>query len=145
MKIVGGTVAEWKKLSRKVDVSEVEWHPRVSLTDLPQLLAGARAGLIPTQPETPSGRYSCPMKIFDYARCGLPVISTALPSLQSLNVGSWCTQVLTAEQAAWAEALRNFCYEPEQAEAARIWSGEHTWMHRAELLISIFRMRRGQF
>ncbi len=142
LKIVGGSAADWKRLGKQVDVSGVEWHPRVSLAELPQALAGARAGLIPTQPETPSGRYSCPMKLFDYARCGLPVISTALPSLQSLNIGSWCVQVPAATQDIWAEALRNFCYETEQAQAALAWSAEHTWTHRAELLIATFRVRR---
>jgi glycosyltransferase involved in cell wall biosynthesis len=142
LKIVGGSISEWKKLGRQIDTSGVEWHPRVSLAELPQALSGARAGLIPTQPETPSGRYSCPMKIFDYARCGLPVISTALPSLQSLNVGPWCTQVLSATEAAWAAILQNFQYDPAQAEAARLWSNEHTWTHRAEQLISTFRVRR---
>lgn len=142
LKIVGGTAAEWKRLGKQTDTSGVEWHSRVSLAELPQTMAGARAGLIPTQPETPSGRYSCPMKIFDYARCGLPVISTALPSLQSLNVGSWCTQVPSATEAVWADALGSFIYDPNQADAARVWSAEHTWTHRAELLIATFRVRR---
>jgi glycosyltransferase involved in cell wall biosynthesis len=142
LKIVGGTAAEWKKLGRQIDTSGVEWQARVSLAELPKALAGTRAGLIPTQPETPSGRYSCPMKIFDYARCGLPVISTALPSLQSLDVGSWCTQVLEPTQAAWAEALMGFQYDSEMATAALPWSAEHTWTHRAEILIATFRMRR---
>jgi len=142
LKIVGGTAAEWKKLGRQVDVAGVEWKERVSLAELPKALAGARAGLIPTQPETPSGRYSCPMKIFDYARCGLPVISTALPSLQSLDLGPWCTQVLAPTPASWAEAMKSFVYDPKQAEAARAWSAEHTWTHRAELLIGVIRVRR---
>ena len=95
LKIVGGTKEEWQKLSEHFDTSGIVWQARVPLTDLSQVLVGARAGLIPTQPETPSGRYSCPMKLFDYARCGLPVITTALPSLQSLDLGSWCTQVFS--------------------------------------------------
>jgi glycosyltransferase involved in cell wall biosynthesis len=142
LKIVGGTTAEWKRLGRQIDTNGVEWHPRVSLADLPRALTGARAGLIPTQPETPSGRYSCPMKIFDYARCGLPVISTALPSLQSLDVGLWCTQVQAATQSAWAEALATFNYDSAMATAALAWSAEHTWTHRAEILIATFRVRR---
>jgi glycosyltransferase involved in cell wall biosynthesis len=134
LKIVGGTEKEWKQLGRKVATSGIAWHPRVPLADLPQALAGARAGLIPTNPGTPSGAYSCPMKLFDYARCGLPVISTALPSLQSLGVGSWCAQVASPTRSAWSEALKNFRYDAPHAEAARSWSGGHTWAKRAELL-----------
>jgi len=142
LKIVGGTVAEWKKLGKQIDTDGVEWSPRVPLSELAPALASARCGLIPTQPETPSGRYSCPMKLFDYARCGLPVISTALPSLQSLDLGSWCVQVLAPTQQAWTEALLGFRYEAEKAEAARVWSATHTWAHRAEQLITTFRVRR---
>jgi len=138
LKIVGGTNEEWRELGRRVDTSGIAWQGRVALAELPQALAGARAGLVPTNPGTPSGAYSCPMKLFDYARCGLPVIVTALPSLQSLEVGPWCTQVTSPTRAAWSEALGNFRYQPERAELAREWSGQHTWAKRAELLRAAF-------
>jgi glycosyltransferase involved in cell wall biosynthesis len=134
LKVIGGTGEEWKQLGRKVDTSGISWQPRVPLADLPQALAGARAGLISTNPETSSGAYSCPMKLFDYARCGLPVISTALPALQSLEVGSWCAQVASPTRSAWGEALKNFRYDAQRSEAARKWSADHTWAKRAELL-----------
>jgi hypothetical protein len=97
-------------------------------------LAGARAGLIPTRPESGSGRYSCPMKLFDYARCGLPVVSTALPALQSLHVGAWCTLVKQSTAESWAEALRAFRFDAGQADAARRWAADHTWEERARRL-----------
>ena len=62
LKIVGGSAAEWKKLGRQIDTSGVEWQARVSLAELPKALTGARAGLIPTQPETPSGRSPTPAR-----------------------------------------------------------------------------------
>jgi len=136
LKIVGGTKEEWQRLGKHCDNCGIAWHPRVSLADLPKALAGARAGLIPTQPESASGRYSCPMKLFDYARCGLPVVSTALPSLQSLGVGSWCTQVAGSDKAAWAAALKKFRFDATQAEMARAWAGGHTWAKRAEMILA---------
>ncbi|HEV3271163.1 MAG TPA: glycosyltransferase [Candidatus Methylacidiphilales bacterium] len=140
LKIVGGTGEEWRMLGEQLDTAGVEWRPRAPLTELPESLAGARAGLIPTNPDAPSGEFSCPMKLFDYARCGLPVISTALPALQSLDVGPWCAQIPSPARAAWMEALRQFCHEADHAEAARAWSGEHTWAKRAELLKRAFGM-----
>jgi hypothetical protein len=134
LKIVGGTEEEWRQVKAPAHVS---WQPRVALGELPQALAGARAGLIPTRPETPSGRYSCPMKLFDYARCGLPVLSTALPSLQSLDVGSWCTQVEAPTPEAWAGAMRTFRFHAVQAETARAWAGAHTWAQRAATLVRL--------
>ncbi|MCE0484032.1 MAG: glycosyltransferase [Methylacidiphilales bacterium] len=142
LKIVGGTAPEWKKLGEHLDLTGIAWQPRVPLADLPAALTGSRAGLIPTQPETGPGRYSCPMKLFDYARCGLPVVTTALPSLDSLATGSWCRQVSMPTLEAWTDALRNFCYTDSDAETARFWAAEHTWNRRAELLIEAIRERR---
>lgn len=138
LKIVGGTQDEWNALGDEIDTGGIEWHPRVHLNDLPGALAGARAGLIPTSPDVPTGEFSCPMKLFDYARCGLPVLTTALPSLQSLDVGPWCVQVPSPTRASWAEAMRRFIYDPAQAEGARAWAAGHTWAHRAELLKHTF-------
>jgi hypothetical protein len=138
LKIIGGTEEEWQTLGGEFDTGEIEWQPRVPLNALPEFLAGARAGLVPTNPDTASGEFSCPIKLFDYTRCGLPIITTALPALQSLDVGLWCTQVASPTRVAWSEALRNFKHEPEHAEAARAWSGEHTWIKRAELLVRVF-------
>ena len=136
LKIVGGSKEEWQHLGEKLDPNGIEWQPRVPLAELPAALNGARAGLISTQPESPSGRYSCPMKLFDYARCGLPVITTALPSLQSLQLGPWALQVTTPTREAWAAAFRDFRYDLHQAEAARVWAADHTWAKRADLLVA---------
>lgn len=138
LKIIGGTEEEWQTVGEKLDLNGIEWLPHVPLNELPEVLAGARAGLIPTNPDAPSGEFSCPLKLFDYARCGLPVLSTALPSLQSLDVGPWCTQIPSPARVAWVEALRNFRHEADHAEAARVWSGHHTWAKRAELLKRAF-------
>jgi glycosyltransferase involved in cell wall biosynthesis len=138
LRVVGGTEEEWRAVSELIDTSGVEWQRRVPLKELPRVLEGCRAGLISTNPDIPTGEFSCPMKLFDYARCGLPVLTTALPSLQSLDVGPWCTQVPSPTRASWTDALKNFSYEAHHAEAARAWSGAHTWAHRAALLKHTF-------
>ncbi len=135
LKVIGGTTEEWQKLGTELDLTGIAWQPRVALSDLPHALEGARAGLIATQPGTPSGRYSCPMKIFDYARVGLPVLTTALPSLKSLDVGPWCTQVEAPTHEAWTNALYLFRYDATHAEAARAWAASHTWRQRADQLV----------
>jgi glycosyltransferase involved in cell wall biosynthesis len=137
LKIVGGSAAEWQALSKGLNAGHVSWTPRVALAELPEAFTGGRAGLISTQPTTPSGRYSCPMKLFDYARCGLPVLSTTLPSLRSLDVGSWCTQVTSGTKAEWAETMQQYRYRPVSGETARAWAGVHTWKQRAEVLTRV--------
>jgi glycosyltransferase involved in cell wall biosynthesis len=131
LRVIGGTVEEWRAVAEKVDCSGVEWRPRVPFRDVPEALVGARAGLVPTNFDMPSGEFSCPMKLFDYARCGLPVLTTALPSLQSLDVGEWCVQVPSPTFGSWIDAFKQFRYDPAQAEAARLWSEQHTWEVRA--------------
>jgi glycosyltransferase involved in cell wall biosynthesis len=138
LKVVGGIEEEWRMVGEQLDTTGIEWQPRVLLHELPEALTGVRAGLIPTNFDAPSGEFSCPMKLFDYARCGLPVITTALPALQSLDVGSWCTRIPSPARLAWIEAMKNFRHDADQAEAARTWSGEHTWAKRAELLKRAF-------
>jgi glycosyltransferase involved in cell wall biosynthesis len=131
LRIIGGTVEEWRAMAEMVDCSGIEWRPRVPLPDVPEALVGARAGLVPTNFDLPSGEFSCPMKLFDYARCGLPVLATALPSLQSLDLGPWCALVPSPTVGSWIDALKQFRHDPEQAEAARAWSSRHTWEVRA--------------
>ena len=131
LRVIGGTVEDWRALAEKVDCSAVEWRQRVLLREVPEALVGARAGLVPTNFDMPAGEYSCPMKLFDYARCGLPVLTTALPSLQSLHVGAWCTEVPSPSTGSWIDALRQFEYDPAHGEAALKWAEEHTWEVRA--------------
>jgi glycosyltransferase involved in cell wall biosynthesis len=137
LRVVGGTEAEWVALGARHDVRDVEWRPRVPVSDIPQALVGARAGLISTQPESGSGRYSCPMKLFDYARCGLPVLGADLPSLESLGLGAWFTPVKTPSAESWAAALHGFRFEAENARTALVWSARHTWNVRARELDAI--------
>ncbi len=137
LRVVGGTEAEWRELSAGHDVRHVEWRPRVPVREIPAALAGARAGLISTRPENGSGRYSCPMKLFDYARCGLSVLGTDLPSLQGLQTGSWFTPVAPKAEA-WTSALRGFRFDEAAARQALGWAAGHTWKTRGERLRKIF-------
>jgi hypothetical protein len=138
LKIIGGTEEEWTHIAGQIDVAGITWQPRVPLHEIPEVLAGARAGLIPTNASAPAHEYACPVKIFDYARCGLPVLTTPLAALQSLDLGPWCTLIPSSSRFAWKEALKNFHYQEDHAEAARQWSGEHTWARRAELMKHVF-------
>jgi glycosyltransferase involved in cell wall biosynthesis len=133
LRVVGGTEGEWQALGARHPLREVEWRPRVPVSEIPQALAGARAGLISTRPESGSGRYSCPMKLFDYARCGLPVLGTDLPSLRSLDMGAWFTPVAPTVET-WVAALREFRPDEAAARQALAWAAGHTWQARGEAL-----------
>jgi hypothetical protein len=138
LKIFGGPMAEGRRAVGRLETRSVPWPPP---GELPQALAGARAGIFFIDPTRPSGRYACPLELFDYARCGLPVIISALPSLPSLDVGSWCTQVEKSTKEAWAEAMGQYRYRPVQGETARAWAGVHTWSQRAQVLTRVLAQR----
>lgn len=139
VRVIGGNRGEWDRFVAENNISEeaqkhIIWKPRVPPDTLPERLSGARLGLSPTRPETASGRYSLPMKLFDYARCGIPAVCTALPSLEGLGSEPWCRQVIEPTIEAWVNALQ---YPASGAEEALIWAGEHTWLKRAEKLKTI--------
>jgi glycosyltransferase involved in cell wall biosynthesis len=152
LRVVGGTreeiiaaIAALGKIRLRPDagtihrVGPVEWHERVAPAVLFEKLKGCRAGVSPTLPQTASGRYSLPMKIFEYARCGLPVITTDLPSLQSLDLGTWCQRVPSPEVGAWTRAL-TYPFTKNDAEAARRWAADHTWQKRGQHLAKILEL-----
>ncbi len=140
IRIVGGNEEQKNSLLAALPFPErhqnIEWSPRQNTKDLFRLFQGASAGIISTPIETPSGLYSCPMKLFDYARAGLPVISSALPSLASLACGSWLKIVKQNDIQAWIEALKD---PPQGGEEPLKWAAQHTWENRGKKILDYAR------
>ncbi|HXG14884.1 MAG TPA: glycosyltransferase [Calidithermus sp.] len=131
VRVVGGDRAQWERLAAALSPGArrgATWLPRRPVAELDRVLAGCRAGLIPTRPDSGSGRYSCPLKLFDYARCGLPVAVTDLPSLDALDPGPWCVRVGAPTVDAWVEGLRRL---PADGWEVLRWAASHTWYERA--------------
>ncbi len=141
VRLIGGSEAEWQELAatelRPDTKANVDWRPRVAAHELRGHLAGCRAGLCPTVVESGSGRYSLPMKLFDYAGAGLPVFCTALPSLEGIETESWCGQIHEASFDAWRAALDAWLLPPEAPENALAWAARHTWALRGQRLASL--------
>jgi glycosyltransferase involved in cell wall biosynthesis len=111
------------------DVSALEAEPNIHLLggrpygDLPDVLRGAAAGLIPyaLNPYTAS---VFPMKVYEYLGAGLPVVATRLPSLRGVDEVSFAA---TAPEAAAAlESLLGEDSPRERAERSRLASA-HSW------------------
>lgn len=141
VRLIGGSEAEWQELAatelRPATKANVDWRPRVAAHELRHHLAGCRAGLCPTVVESGSGRYSLPMKLFDYAGAGLPVFCTALPSLEGIETESWCAQIHEASFDAWRTALGDWPLPEEASDHALAWAARHTWALRGQRLASL--------
>jgi glycosyltransferase involved in cell wall biosynthesis len=116
------------------DVSELAALPNVHLlgsypyAELPDVLGGAAAGLIPyAQNELTASVF--PMKVYEYLAAGLPVVATPLPALEGTP---GITFASNAEQtAARLDQLIADDGPERRAERARLAAG-HSWDARLE-------------
>lgn len=76
----------------------------------------------------------CPMKLFEYAAAGLPVVSTPLPVLHKLDVPVWQVDTLQAAVQAVKEALAE---KVRLAGVMRAFARRHTWQQRYQKAKSI--------
>ncbi len=111
------------------DVSVLDAEPNVHLlgarpqSELPAVLRGAAAGLIPYR-SSPLTASIFPMKVYEYLAAGLPVVATGLPALAGVSEVALVDGV-QATVAALAAALHEDSAERRRArsEAAR----GHSW------------------
>lgn len=88
-----------------------------------------------------------PLKLYEYAACGKPVIATDLPGLSEIAGSGWLQLAPAGDGEAWAKAIKQF-YEsdqPEDAErAARQMASEATWERRAEAVLKMIKRLEAQ-
>jgi glycosyltransferase involved in cell wall biosynthesis len=116
------------------DVSALAAAPNVHLLgprrykDLPAVLRGAEAGLIPYAINDLT-RSVFPMKVYEYLSAGLPVVSTPLPALAGV-----AEITVVADAAAAAQALEQILAEdlPEARRARSDGAQAHSWDQRLQ-------------
>lgn len=111
----------------------VEFAGETPPGQVPAILGQFRIGLIPFQ--GPLGRYTDPLKIYEYFHYGLPVVTSPLPELD--RFGRLVRQAPTA--AGFAQAVREALGEDDGdlEEARRAEARAATWTRRAEQLHGI--------
>jgi glycosyltransferase involved in cell wall biosynthesis len=102
------------------DVADrVTLHGRVPQDALPELLASADIGLVPTRPE-PYMAYSLSTKLIEYVAMGVPVIASELRTFRSHFDAAAVRYVPGGDPRALATAIEALAADPAGAEALAI-------------------------
>jgi glycosyltransferase involved in cell wall biosynthesis len=124
----------------------IRWLGYRPYEELPQLIAGALAGLIPTT--NPLGRSSTgmnPLKLFETLACGIPAIVTDLPGQRELVTEGRCGLVVPCgDAAALARAVEELAADPARARqmgerGAALVRATHSWHARAVEIDKVLR------
>jgi glycosyltransferase involved in cell wall biosynthesis len=116
----------------------VKWLGYRPYEEIPGLIAGAIAGLIPMT--NPLGRSSTgmnPLKLFETLACGIPAIVSDLPGQADLVAGARCGLVVPCgDGAALARAVAQLAADPSEARemgrrGAAVVRAAHSWHARA--------------
>jgi glycosyltransferase involved in cell wall biosynthesis len=105
--------------------------------EIPELIAGALAGLVPiTDPSGRSATGALPLKLFEILACGLPAIVTEVPGQADLVREGHCGLVIAPEPHALALAVAHLNAHPHDARAmgergSSLVASAHSWAARA--------------
>jgi glycosyltransferase involved in cell wall biosynthesis len=104
-----------------------------------EFLYGADALLVPLGENISSRHFTCPMKLFEYAATGIPMVVTRQPTTMSLIThGRHALMVEPCSAKAIAQAVEQLIADPSLArqlgENARAWAQENTYDQRATRL-----------
>jgi glycosyltransferase involved in cell wall biosynthesis len=117
----------------------VRWLGYRPQEQIPELIAGAIAGLIPiTNPRGRSSTGVSPLKLYETLACGIPVIATDLPGQAEVVRAGDCGIVIPCDDAAaLAAAVATCAADPDAARAmgrrgAAFVRAEHSWAARAK-------------
>ncbi len=141
---VGGTdqdIASFKE--------RYEANPRIRImgrrlhAEIPYWLHAADVAVLPNTGDTElASRYMSPLKLFEYALTGTPIVASDLPSIREVLDENSAVLVEPGNPKALAEGCRRALEDLESAQtrsdAARAIGMKHTWAGRAEMLRMFF-------
>ena len=116
----------------------VTWLDRVAQKDLPALIRGAVAALVPSvDPSGITAHGITPLKLFEMLACGRPVVVSDFKGMADIVRGSGCGLVVpSGDPDALARAVADLSADPSKAKTmgeagARLIAAEHSWDVRA--------------
>lgn len=137
MLVIGRGAQEGDIIAAEKAGLPIRWLGYRPNEEIPQLIAGAIAGLVPAT--NPSGRSSTgvlPLKLYEILASGLPAIVTDLPGQADLVREGQCGLVIKPKAEGLAGAVAHLRAHPDQAQAmgkrgADLVASSHTWAARA--------------
>jgi glycosyltransferase involved in cell wall biosynthesis len=137
--VIIGTGAQDDVVRRAVQAGlPIRWLGYRPQEEIPELVAGAIAGLIPiTNPRGRSSTGVSPLKLYETLACGIPVIATDLPGQAEVVRAGKCGLVIPCDDAAaLADAVAWLAADPVAARemgqrGADLVRAEHSWAARA--------------
>jgi glycosyltransferase involved in cell wall biosynthesis len=135
--VIGRGAQESDIIAAEKAGAPIRWLGYRPNEQIPQLIAGAIAGLVPAT--NPAGRASTgvlPLKLYETLACGLPAIVTDLPGQADLVREGRCGLVIAPDAVALASAVAYLRSHPDEAQAmgergADLVVAAHSWGARA--------------
>jgi len=125
---------------RTATQAQVHLHGAVPLEKLPELLARADLGIVPSLPESYL-QLSLSTKLLEYVAMGVPVIASDLATFRAHFDATHLTYVPGGEADALAVAFRRFAADPQaasrQAAAARRQGKPYGWSRQAPAYLAV--------
>jgi glycosyltransferase involved in cell wall biosynthesis len=157
--VVGGAegdIAEWK---RRVEAENVIFHGFVSQSEVPRYMEAMDVFLLPNQRtvavygsgDADIGRYTSPLKMFEYMSHGKPIIASDLPVLREvLTDGKNAVLCDPEDPTAWGKALQELKDDISLRrrlgkQARREFGQRYTWRARAERILGSVDSSSAQF
>lgn len=148
--IVGGTeedLQRWK--TETYDLENIRFIGRVDHAETLAWLRSFDIALLPNQRRVSAsggggdiGRWTSPLKAFEYMAAGLPIIASDLENLREILIdGETAFLCPPTDVEIWDSALRRLITDPELRQqigdkAKRVFEENYTWERRARMIMS---------
>jgi glycosyltransferase involved in cell wall biosynthesis len=133
-----------RQLERSAGWQRVRYLGRVSPDRVPEVLAGARVGILPLQPIA-NYRVAYPVKLFEYLAAGLPVVATDVPLWRELLESHDCGICVPPDSPRrLAEAMTSLLDDDARARSMggrgrRAAEQHYSWHSQAATLVALYR------
>ena len=131
-----GRVSDASVTQKLVSIPNIQFIGEVNYQDLPSLVTGWNAGIIPFK-ITPLTLATNPVKVYEYSALGLPTVSTAMPEVAEISKETKSVQV-ARDSSEFTEALRNAIgISNAEKNQLRAWASGQSWDVRAKSLAPV--------